>query len=262
MLTNQSGSELCYEIPKLLFGDALDNPLFTPSEITEPIDLSGFYVSNRSTPKGIAKITNIINILPVNWVSENEYSVIGMATITQISDTLFLLSMDSATYPIAVEMNNNGRKIIRFTSSDYIEDPTVPFQIATIILYVISALISLVFLLIKLIRRFQKTTVQYSGAGLITAGQLAKIVSVIMILVLILRMMSGWGVDKTEGICIACVQAICLIVCAVTAVSSAVMLFSKRDDKAKNSKYILNVLANIFAVCFSVYFELFRFWGV
>jgi hypothetical protein len=185
-----------------------------------------------------------------------------MATIKQISNTLFLLNMDGAAYPIAVETDENGRKLIRFTASDYTAAPTIPIQIAAIILYVLSALLSLIFLLIKLIRHFRKKSVHYRGCKIIEAGQFAKIISVTMITFLIFRMFSGWGLDKTEGIFIGCVQVICLIIYAVTAVSSTATLFSKRDDKAKNSKYILNALTNIFAVCFSVYFNLFQFWGV
>ncbi len=97
---------------------------------------------------------------------------------------------------------------------------------------------------------------------MVAAGQLAKLLSVVMVFVLILRIFSVCDLNPTEGILIACVQAVCLLVFAAAAGSSAVMLFSRRDDKAKSSKYILNILVNIFAVYFSVCFDMFQFWGV
>lgn len=169
--------------------------------------------------------------------------------------------MDGNAYPITCETDDNGKRIIRFTSADYTEAPYVPIQVASIVMYAIFAVVSVILLIIKLIRRLMKKNSSYSGAAMIIAGQLAKIVSVIMIPVLLFRLTAGWGLDKTDGVIIGCVQAVCMIICAMAALSSAVMLFSKQEKKAKNAKYILNMLANAFAVCFAVYFDLFQFWG-
>lgn len=262
VLSNQDcESTFCLGIPKLIFGNFQDNPLLTPSEITEPMDLSGYYMSNRSTPKGLLKIINMTNILPVTKISENEYNIAGEATVKRISNDIYILILDEGVYPITCETDNSGRRIIRYTSSDYTEASNIPIQIASIVVYAIFAVVSVILLLIKLIRRLMKKNRSYSGAALITAGQLAKIVSVIMIPVLLFRLTAGWGLNKTDGVIIGCVQAVCMIICAMAALSSAVMLFSKREKKAKNTKYILNMLLNTFAVCFAIYFDLFQFWG-
>lgn len=263
VMTNQDLEDYFISgIPKLIFGDLIDNPIIRSFEITGNTDFSGYYLSNRSILKGLYKLPDVATgFLPVTMVSDSEYTVLDFITITRIGDDVCILPMGGKDHLIAAETDENGRRIIRYSADDYTEDPMIPLKLASIAVYLVLAVISVILLLVKLIRRIMKKNTPYSGAAMMTAGQLAKIVSVIMIPVLIWRISAGWGLAKTDGIIIGCVQGLCMIVCGAAAISSAVQLFSKRDSKANNSKYILNMLANSFAVCFAVYFDMFQFWG-
>lgn len=262
VMTNQDLEDYFISgIPKLIFGDMCDNPILTSFEITDASDFSGYYMSNRSMPKGIFKLPNMMSFLPVQKISDTEYYIIDGVTVTQVSNDVCLLDMGGSKGLVAAESDENGRRIIRNSVDDYTEDSLIPIQLVSIAVYVVIAVISVILLLVKLIRYIMKKNIPYSGAAMITAGQLAKILSIIMIPVLIYRMSAGWGLAKTDGIIIGCVQGLCMIVCAAAAISSTIQLFSKRDTKAKNFKYILNVLVNTFAVGFAAYFDLFQFWG-
>ncbi|MCR5167960.1 MAG: hypothetical protein K6C13_12235 [Oscillospiraceae bacterium] len=101
----------------------------------------------------------------------------------------------------------------------------------------------------------------YRGTAIITAAQIAKICSAFLLIAALVIYGSEYGLTGVQGAAFGSSQAVCMVIYLLSAVFSAKNIISKSEEKAKNMKYILNIAANIFMVCGSVFFEMFRFRG-
>lgn len=91
--------------------------------------------------------------------------------------------------------------------------------------------------------------------------QLAKISSAFLFVAALVIYGSEYGLTGVQGAAFGSSQAVCMVIYLPSAVFSAKNIISKSEEKAKNMKYFLNIAANIFMVCGSVFFEMFRFRG-
>ncbi|MCR5047756.1 MAG: hypothetical protein K6A37_02205, partial [Saccharofermentans sp.] len=94
---------------------------------------------------------------------------------------------------------------------------------------------------------------------IITVAQIAKLVSVGVIVFWLSVLTSQYGLYKPQGVIGCFVQMICFVVCLISAFVSVKALTKGGKDKFK---YIVNVLGNASFAAAMVVFELMKFWGV
>ena len=116
-----------------------------------------------------------------------------------------------------------------------------------------------VLLIIKLIKVIAKKYKSYEGAKFVTAAQIAKLVSVGVIVFWISLLTPQYGLYKPQGIIGCIVQMICFAVCLASVFVSVKALIKGGKGKFK---YIVNVLGNVSFAAAMIVFELMKFWGV
>ncbi len=101
----------------------------------------------------------------------------------------------------------------------------------------------------------------YKGCAMMTAGEIAKLVSVLALITACVFYSLSYGMHKNEAIVIGVVQMICIAVCIAAAASSVISMLSKKNTKPAMIRYAFDTVGNTLAVFAMVYFEMYRFWG-
>ncbi len=260
VLTNQVGEGVfCGGIPSLIFGEAADNPALKGKDITVRNDISSLYVNSRSYFRGATKMYSSMNFLPITPVSEDQYTAAGMATITRIGDDLYVLEQNGRKYFTSAGVTSDGRKSFALMVMDYVEDRYVILKLAALLIFALFAVIDAVILIVKLIKLIAKKKKDYTGAGMITAGQTARLIALAAVITAFCTV-GSMGFFRPVLTAICCAEALCLLVFIAAALISAKNMFTRSDEKAKIIKYIFAVLANAFSAFVMIYFELFNFW--
>lgn len=258
VLTNMAGSgSFCDKVTEIIFGKTADNSVFKQGEISVTADISGLYSVSRGFFGGQQKIFSIINVLPIDKVSETKYTVGEDISVNQIGNGLYKLEQGEEIYLVGVDNDETVGKILHIGGADYIERKNFNTELAMVIAYVILAVLSVILLLIKLVifmvRLVKKTRKHFAGGILVSLAQIAKPLSVLAVIIMI----GLNNCSRTYGYIFGITQLVFMIIYAVTVFMSIVFLFSQQDNKLK---YILSIISNSFGTAFILMFELWWFW--
>ena len=259
-----SGSGLpTFEIPRIVFGDApADYPSGIEKTDRESSDISGLYIGARSMRHGPLKFVSFLGLLPVASSGDGEYDIAGIAQIKSISgDILWFTQAGQGFMGVGYQLED-GTRVLSLGPQSYVEEPTVIVNIALLVFYIVCAAIGGILLVIKLILLIAKKYKSYTGSKFITAAQIAKLVSIAVVVFWMSVFADQYGLTKTQGIIGCIIQMICFVTYPVAAGISCKALFSKGEKGKRKVRYIINILANVICVVAMLSLELMRFWNV
>ena len=235
------------ELPETVGGD------FTPQ------DISGLCISARSWRRGPLRFISMLGLMPISRVSEDEYDVAGMYTVTRFAEDAYYVQDDSSGSAAEYRVLDDGTRVFDISSAGYVTEKGLIAELILMCVYVLCVIVAAVLLIIKLIKVIAKKNRPYAGSKVVTSAQIAKLVSVGVILFWISVLTPQYGLYKPQGVIGCFVQMLCFAVCAASAFVSVKALV--KGEKGK-FKYIVNVLGNASFAAAMIVFELMKFWSV
>ncbi|MCH5206322.1 MAG: beta-lactamase family protein [Oscillospiraceae bacterium] len=248
MVNEPNGNRFLNETPYLVFGD-LSSEKYS-SGTAQKSALGGYYLTARSTYRGLLKFITYITAMPGN----NFGSVEDIGSDVYVIDYAGTKTLaGSKTYP-------DGSSGLQLTSSDMIRDDFYLVKLCLFALYLLTATAAVYLLLIAGKLKKHKRQEMYKTVSVMTAGQIARIVSVAaLISAFVIFQTSAGGIPLAAAAVIGVLQMLCIAVCAVSAVSSVYFI---AKSKKLTVRYILNMIGCIIPIISIVYFEMYRFWGI
>jgi len=251
VMTNEPNGNWYLEYaPLLAFGEL--SPEKYASGITEKAALKGYYEPARSTFRGMLKFMPYLTAISTNILGDAQ----------NIGNGVYQISSGESAILIGAKTYSDGSTALRQPSCDLLYDSFYLVKLCLFTVYVLTAVAAVYLLRIRHKQKKHNRRTAYAGSGMMTAGQIARIVSVLALLgtYLIYSAYQG-GIPFTAGAAIGIVQMICIAICCISAVSSCLTVLSNKENKARSYRYILNTVGCALAVIAVVYFEMYRFWG-
>lgn len=251
-LTNEpEGNSIYNGIPAWIFGK------LSPDKYSdgngEPCSFNGCYLNSRSRASGLLKFYSYLSAVP----AEN------LEGISLIGDGLYQLSDGETAMLMGGKTYSDGSMGLSLGASEFIPEKMYTAKLCALTAFFMTAAASVFILLIKLKMKKANKLQHYTGIGIITAGQAAKIVSVAAVVVLtsFAAMEETYGLPKAIGASIGIVQIICMAVCVLAALASVYALLAKKPVKQDKLRYVLNITGNALTVFVIAYFEMYNFFG-
>ena len=160
------------------------------------------------------------------------------------------------------KMLPDGRACYHLDSMDLVEETHFELKIGLFVAFVVSAVASVFLLRIKRIRKQHNRPETYTGVRIISAAQIAKIVSFLIVLILPTVASKLYGLPKPLLVTVGIAQMICLALCILAALTSAVTMFAGKQKRTHSYQYWLNIAGNALTVAAMVFFQMYRFWGI
>ncbi|MGN1137388.1 MAG: serine hydrolase domain-containing protein [Oscillospiraceae bacterium] len=246
LVNEPNGNDFLYDAPSLVFGT------FSPdkyvSDTVKKAELNGYYLPARSTYRGMLKFIPYLIAIPAG----------NFGNVEDIGKGIYLAKngeyatlLGSKTYP-------DGSTAICQPSVDLIYDGFYLVKLCLLTIYVLLAVAAIFTLLIRhKLKKHGKWTA-YFGARVMTAGEMAKICSVLAFLgTYIVYASCEGGIPYIAGVIIGVLQIICIAVCAAAAIVSIAALIKEKNHTLR---FIAGALCNILVIAAIVYFEMYRFW--
>ncbi len=250
LVNEPSGNWYIGSAQSLVFG-ALDETKYAPSGNTETVKPKGYYLMSRSTHRGLLKFMPYLSGTKLDDVGEFE----------RIGEDICQVTADGSALIIGETKYPDGRSGFAAGSADLMHDSMYLAKLCLFTAFVLLAVISSYFLRIKWKLWRAKRWIPYAGSAVITAGQIAKLVSVLAVIMSLVCYSLSYGMHRGAGIAIGIVQMLCIAVCIAAAVTSIISMLIRKQGKAAVIRYILDAAGNVLAVSAMVYFEMYRFWG-
>lgn len=251
------------EIPKIVLGEASGG---YPSELENSekagIDISGTYIGARSMRHGPLKLISCLSILPITASGNGEYNVAGIAQIKNVSGDFYWLTQGELEAPATGYQLEDGTKVFSLGLQSYVQEPMLFVNLALTIFYAVCAVTAGIMLFVKLIMLLIRKFKKYPGAGIIAIAQMAKIVSVGIVVFWIAVFSSQYGLTKVQGIIGCIIQMLCLLSYILSTGVSVKALMVKGEKFRFKIRYILNIIGNVLCAVAVLALELVRFWNV
>jgi hypothetical protein len=157
---------------------------------------------------------------------------------------------------------SDGNTAIQEPSVDLIHDRFYLVKLCLFTVYVLLAVIAVYLLLIRRKLKKHGKWTSYKGATVMTAGQIARIISFLALLgTYVAVAKSNGGIPYTTGAVLGIMQMLCIAVCGVSAVTSCIAIPSHQKEKKLILRYTLNTVGCTLPIIAILYFEMYRFWG-
>ncbi|MDE6032194.1 MAG: hypothetical protein K2G32_11290, partial [Oscillospiraceae bacterium] len=251
-LTNEPEGNYVYDrIPVWIFGE-YDTDNYSDGN-SEPYAPEGYYLNSRTNAAGLFKFYSYLNAMPLEKIGG----------ISRIGDGLYQLKHDETAIILGSKTYSDGGSGFDLGTSELMYEKMYIPKLCALTAFFMLAAASVFILLIKLKMKRANKLRHYTGIGIITADQTAKIVSVISVVVLaaFAAREETYGLPKAMGVSIGIVQIVCMAICAVAALVSAYALLAKKPAKPDKLRYILDIAGNALTIFVIAYFEMFKFWG-
>lgn len=250
MVNEPDGNYFLSETPELVFGRL--SPEKYVSGGIEPVKLGGYYLPTRSTYRGMLRFMPYLSAVPASRLRGAQDIGNG---VYQLSDSESAAILGKKTLP-------NGDTALQQPSMDYLHDGFYLIKLCLFTVYILSAVAAVYLLRIgrKLKKHGKQAALQ--GAAVMTAGQIARLVSVIALLgTVVVYASNGGGVPFAAGAVFGVVQMLCIAVCGVSAATSLVSFVSNKKEKTLAIRYIMNTVGCVLPIIAALYYEIYRFWG-
>lgn len=249
-LTNDPSScSVCPLIPEFVFG-TMKAGTYAPDETAEPPDFSGYYLPARSCLKGLLKFQPYLDAQHIGDTQEYE----------QIGAGVYQITGEGTAQILGSEHYSDGRLAMNLGSADYIRTPGYLPMIFLFAAYVTAALVSVY--LLRINHRLKKAGQQQSsvGGGIRMSAQIAKICSMLMLLLTAAVYAKFYSLPTALGIAAGVLQMVCIALCAAAAAVSARELLTQKAvwHRLRN---LCGIAGNAATVCAVILFEMYRFWG-
>ena len=157
---------------------------------------------------------------------------------------------------------SDGSACYHMNSMDLVEERHFSLKMCLLAAFILLAVVSFFLLRIKQIRKKHNRPETYTGVKVISAAQIAKIVSFLILIILPSIASAKHGLPRPALIAAGIAQMICLGLCVLAALTSAVTMFTGKQKRTKNYQYLLNIAGNAVTVAAMVFFQMYRFWGI
>lgn len=255
MVNEPSGSDFLSDTPALIFGEL--SPEKYVSDTVDQVKPSGYYLPARSTYHGMLKFVLYLSAVSANNLGEAEnigsgvYQIRDKGEIT--GESAMLLGVK--TYP-------DGNFGIETPSKDLIHDGFYLVKLCLFTVYVLMAVAAGYLLRIRhKLKKHGKWTA-FHGSSVMTAGQIARLVSVLALLgtYAVYTNCQG-GIPVLAGTVLGIAQMLCIAICGISAATSCISILSHKKEKVLTIRYILNTIGCVLPILAILYFEMYRFWG-
>ena len=240
-------------LPEYVFGNYTGKDLSVENE--KPAGFRGEYVASRSTIKGIGSFFSFIGAVDTNKVEG--YTDIGndVYKYTYTDDYI------DKVHILGRSRYSDGTEGIRAGAVEYIPVKMYVPKICLLTAFFLAGISAVFVLLAKRKLRKAQLISQYRGEFIITWGQLAKAVSLLVIAVLLVVAMSETGLSKAVGACAGIIQMISFVLCAAAAIAGIAFMIKRKPSKYGKLCYIFSIAGNVATASAIVVFEMYRFWG-
>lgn len=252
MVNESGGNWYLLNTPTLVFGELTAEKY--ASGTASRTKLKGYYLPSRSQYRGLLKYTTYLQGQKLDRIGDAELIGNGTYQVRFDGNTALLLGEKTLS---------DGRAVIQQPSVDIMPDSLYLLKLWLLTLYVVVAVAAIFQLLIQgKLRKHGKWTV-CKGSAVMTAGQIARIVSLIAWLGTFMCYANNQGgIPFTMGAVIGIVQMLVVVVCVISAVTSVISVFPNKKDKLLTVRYILNTIGCVLPVLAIVYFEMYWFWQI
>ena len=257
-LMNGSG-EAHHAMLEILFGENVCEVPEAQGSDWSDIDLPGLCINARSWRRGPIRFISMLGLMPISPVSEDVYDVAGMYTVTRFAEDAYCVQDDSTCMPAEYKVLSDGTRVLNISSAAYVTETGLAAELILMCFYGLCTAVAAVLLIIKLIKKIAKKLKPYQGAAAVTLGQIAKLVSVGVIVCWASVLTPQYGLLKWQAAVGCIVQMVCFILCGISAGSSVKALLNGQKGKFK---YVVNIAGNVVYMASMVVFELMIFWGV
>ncbi len=249
LVNEPSGNWYIGSTQSLVFGK-LDDTKYATSGNAETVKPKGYYLMSRSTHRGLLKFMPYLSGTKLDDVGEFE----------RIGEEVCQVTADGSALIIGETKYPDGRSGFATGSANLMHDSMYLAKLCLFTAFTVLALISSYLLRMKWKLWRAKRWTSYKGSAIITAGQIAKLVSVLALIMSLVCYSLSYGMHRGAGIAIGIVQMICIAVCIAAAVTSIVFMLSKKNTRIVMIRYVLSISGNVLAVWAMMYFEMYRFW--
>lgn len=251
MVNEPDGNSFLNGTPALVFGMLSDEKYASGS--AKKASLSGYYLSARSTHRGLLKFLPYLTAISASN-PENAVDLGNGVYLVEFSGERMLTGIK--TYP-------DGGSGFQLTSMDLIHDSFYLAKLCLFALYLLTAVAAVYLLLIAHKLKKHNRQTNFNSSAVVTAGRIARIASVFMlILSFVVYQTTQGGIPFATGAIIGITQMICAAVCGISAVGSLIPVFSGKTEKAVILHGVLNTVGCVLPIIAIVFFEMYRFWGI
>ena len=268
MINESTGNWFLDNAHRLVFG-FLD-PEKYGSKSYGKAELKGYFTPARSIYRGINKWEHLVyGINDEQLGAEDMYYIQGgvLQLTAKIDEDYRTVSAGGYNAYAASLLGervtpDNRLTAIESPSCDMLPDSFFAVKLSLLACFIIAGF-SAVFLVRMRFMLFRAGRWKnYAGSGAMLAGQITRLVSVIIWLsTYVVMSKEGGGLPPAICTLLGVLQMLCVAVCSGTAVISLLSMTSKKE-KALPARYLLHAAANAVTVCAVVYFEMYQFWGV
>lgn len=254
ILTNEPAGNYVYSVlPSLIFEEFRERIKYMSMlSKGETVVLDGYYTLSQSNNAGLMKFYSFLNTVPGEAVPN----------IYRIDGKLYQLDSYGTPAPIIEKTYRDGGTGLVIGSAELIREKMYVPKLCVLTVYFMLAAGAFFILLVKLKMKKAGKLRGYTGIAVITAGQAAKVVSVIFLMVSAsFAFTEIYGLPKAVGVSAGVVQIICIALYAAAALISAYALAAKKPSGLGKLRYGLGIVCNAAAVFAAVYFEMYKFWG-
>ena len=250
MVNEPEGNAFLAYTPALVFGEL--SPEKYASGTVEKTKLTGYYLPARSTYRGMLKFIPYLEAIPAS----------GIGDVQNLGNNLYQISDGKSAALFGIKTYPDGNTGIRQPSMDLLYDRFYIAELCLFTVYVLSAVAAVFLLIIRRKLKKHGKWSAYNGSAVMTAGRIARPVSVLALLgtYLVYAGFQG-GLPFVAGAVIGIIQTLCIAICGASAVTSFVSVLSRKKGKALTVFYILNTIGCVLPVITILYFEMYWFWG-
>ena len=250
-------------VPELLFGKTASYDLSAYSgSVTAPGALKGYYAGCRSIRHGIYKVMGLFSMLPLTYNGNNEYAVSSMATFTQVSDNMLVLNQNEGSYPAYVYKTSDGTTIITLGSQSFASENSLKISLYLLVVMAVITIAGVFMLFYRAISLLTKKHISYSGSLFVALSQICRVACVLPLILLASKYTEQYGLTHTQGYIVFAIEAVCLIVFAISFCLSGMGLIKKDTEGFLRLKYALSVIGNSVSIATIFALELLNIWGV
>ena len=250
-------------VPELLFGKTASYDLSAYSgSVTAPGALKGYYAGCRSIRHGIYKVMGLFSMLPLTYNGNNEYAVSSMATFTQVSDNMLVLNQNEGSYPAYVYKTSDGTTIITLGSQSFASENSLKISLYLLVVMAVISIAGVFMLFYRAISLLTKKHISYSGSLFVALSQICRVACVLPLILLASKYTEQYGLTHTQGYIVFAIEAVCLIVFAISFCLSGMGLIKKDTEGFLRLKYALSVIGNGVSIATIFALELLNIWGV
>lgn len=251
-LTNETEGNYVYnEMPSWIFGKLSPDKYSDGND--EPCRLDGYYLLSRSNASGLLKFYSYLTAVP----AEN------LEGLSRIGDDLYQFSDGETAMLIGGKTYSDGSIGLSLGTSELIPQKMYTLKLCALTAFFMTAAASVFILLIKLKMKRANKLRNYTGIGIITAGQAAKIMSVAAVVVLtsFAAKEETYGFPKAVGVSAGVIQIVCMVLCVLAAIVSIYALLAKNSARLDKFRYIFNIAGNALTILVIAYFDMYKFCG-